>query len=93
MEDTLNSVGTIITPIWTYGFELWGCASKSNIAVIQRCQSKILTATLNAPRYVNNVMIHKDLGIPTVKEVIHDRSIKHRTILESYLNALLQPRT
>jgi hypothetical protein len=82
---------SIITPTWTYGIELWRCASKSNIAVIQRCQSKILRATVDAPRYVTNDMIHKDLGIPTVQEVIHARSIKHRTKLASHPNPLLQP--
>ena len=40
---------TVIAPIWTYGLELWGCASKSNIAIIQRFQSKILRAIANAP--------------------------------------------
>ena len=82
---------SIIKPVRTYGFELCGCASKSNIAVIQRCQSKILRAIVDAPRYVINDMIHKDLGIPTVKEVIHERSIKHRTKLASHPNPLLQP--
>jgi hypothetical protein len=24
---------TVIKPIWTYGIELWGCASKSNVAL------------------------------------------------------------
>jgi hypothetical protein len=24
----------IIEPIWTYGAEIWGCASKSNISII-----------------------------------------------------------
>ena len=32
---------SIIAPIWTCGIELWDCACKSNIAVIQRCQSKV----------------------------------------------------
>jgi hypothetical protein len=82
---------SIITPIWTYGIELWGCACKSNIAVIQTSQSKILRATVDAPRYVTNDMIHKDLGIPNVHEVIHDRRIKHRTKLQSHSNPLLQP--
>jgi hypothetical protein len=80
---------SIITPIWTYGIELWGCVCKSNIAVTQKCQSKILRATVDAPRYVTNDMIHKDLGVPTVHEVIHDKSIKHRTKLESHSNPLL----
>jgi len=55
-----------------------GCVFKSNIAIIQRCQSKILRAIVDALWYVTNDMIHKDLGIPTVQEVIHERRIKHR---------------
>ena len=77
-----------ISPIWTYGIELWGCACKSNIVFIQ---SKILRAIVDAPRYVTNDMIHKDLGSPTVQEVIHEISIKPRTNLESHSNPLLQP--
>ena len=82
---------TVIAPIWTYGLELWGCASKSNIAVIQRFQSKLLRAILNAPWYVTNAMIHSDLGISTVQDVVHDRSNKHRANLQSHPNPLLQP--
>ena len=59
--------------------------------VIQRCKSKILRATVDAPWYFTNDMIHKDIGIPTVHEVIHDRSIKHDTKIESHSNLLLQP--
>jgi len=32
----------ILKPVWTYGIELWGCASTSNIEIIQRYQSKML---------------------------------------------------
>jgi len=35
-------------------------------------------------------MIHKDLDIPAVQKVIHERIIKHRTDLESHSNPLLQ---
>jgi len=81
---------SIIAPVWTYGIELWDCACKPNIAVIQWCLSKILRATVDVPWYVINDMIHKDLGIPFVQD-IHERSIKHRTNLESRSNPLLQP--
>jgi len=81
---------TVIAPIWTYGFELWGCASKSNIAIIQRFQSKLLRAIVNAPLYITNAMIHSDLGIRTVQDVIHDRNNKHRAKLQSHPNPLLQ---
>jgi hypothetical protein len=86
--DKLVLYKSIITPIWTYGIELWGCACEVNIAIIQRCQSKILRAIVDAPRYVTNDTIHKNLGIPTVQEVIHERSTKHRTNLESHSNPI-----
>jgi hypothetical protein len=91
VDNKLLLYKSIIAPIWTYGIELWGCASKSNIVVIQRCQLKILRATVAVPWYVTDDMIHKVLGIPTVQEVIHKRSIKHHTNLESHSNQLLQP--
>jgi len=69
----------------------YGIACKSNIAVIQRYQSKILRAIFDAPWYGTNDMIHKDLFIQTVQEVIHEKSIKHPTNLESHSNPLLQP--
>jgi len=81
---------TVIAPIWTYGLELCGCASKSNIVIIQRFQSKLLRAIVNAPWYITNAMIHSDLDIPTVQDVIHDRSNKHRAKLQSHPNPLLQ---
>jgi hypothetical protein len=71
VDNKLLLYKSIITPIWTYGIELWGYAFKSSIAVIQQCQSKLLRAIFYALWYVANDMIHKDLGIPTVQEVIH----------------------
>jgi hypothetical protein len=44
----------ILKPAWTYGLELWGCASPSNIAKIQRYQSKLLRLITDAPRFVAN---------------------------------------
>jgi len=82
---------SLITPTWTNDIELWGCACKSNTAIIQRCQSKILRATVDDPRYVTIAMIHEDLGIPSVQEVIHARSVKHRMKLETHSNPLLHP--
>jgi len=80
-----------IKPIWTYGVELWGCASNSSIAILQRCQSKILRSMADAPRYVSNSTLHNDLGIPFIKDVLQERSTKHHDRLEIHPNALLQP--
>jgi hypothetical protein len=65
--------------VWTYGIELWGCASKSNIAVIQRYQSILLRSVTNAPRYVSNHTLHSDLHIPHVHTVFRERTATHRT--------------
>ena len=46
---------------------------------------------LTAHGMSTNAMIHEDLGIPTVQEVIHARSTKHRIKLETHSNSLLHP--
>ena len=82
---------SLITFIWTYGIEIWGCASKSNTAIRQKCQSKILRAIADAPWCVTNAVILEDLGIPAVQEVIHARSVNHRIKLQTHSNTLLHP--
>lgn len=37
----------ILKTVWTYGIELWRSASKSNIEILQRFQSKVLRVILN----------------------------------------------
>jgi hypothetical protein len=49
LENKILLYKTIIKPIWTCGAEIWGCASKSNISIIPRSQSKILRMIANAP--------------------------------------------
>jgi hypothetical protein len=77
---------SIIKPIWLYGAVLWGCASKTNIDVIQRCQNSILRSIVNAYRYERNDAIHRDLRIATVAEVIRDAATKHEERLSRHTN-------
>jgi len=79
----------VIKPIWSYGIELWGCASKSNTVIMQR--SKILRAIANAPRYVTNHTLNTDLNISYVSDVIHERINNHHNKLEAHPNPLLEP--
>ena len=58
----------IIKPIWTYGIELSGCSSKSNVNNIQRFQSKTLRVIAGAPRYVSNRTLHANISTTTVEE-------------------------
>jgi hypothetical protein len=93
LESKVLLYKTIIKPIWTYAIELWGCASKSHIAKLQRCQSKILRMITNAPWYVTNQTLHDDLKVPftRIKDVIQEKSINHHDKLGHHSNPILQP--
>lgn len=76
----------VIKPIWTYGIQLWGCASKSNINKIQVCQNRILREILNAPWFIRNSDIHRDLKMATVKEEIKMAAQRYKIRLQEHVN-------
>jgi hypothetical protein len=82
---------TIIKPIWTYGIEIWGCASKSSHAILQKAQSKILRMITNTPWYVSNLTLHEELKISFVREVISEQYAKHHKKSETHPKPLLHP--
>ena len=61
MENKLLIYKIIIKPIWTYDIEIWGCASKSSQAILQKAQTKILRIFTNTPWYVSNLTLPEDL--------------------------------
>lgn len=79
---------SILKPIWSYGCQLWRTASNSNIEIIQRVQSKILRSITNAPWYVKNCQIHKDLNIAMVKEELQSNTVKYAKRLTDHPNPL-----
>lgn len=87
-ENKLLLYKTILKPVWTYGIQLWGSASNSNIEILQRFQSKVLRKILNAPWYVTNNTIHNDTQMPTLKEEITRFSTKYHQKLENHTNFL-----
>ncbi|GBP60272.1 Nucleic-acid-binding protein from transposon X-element [Eumeta japonica] len=44
---------TILKPVWTYGIQIWGTASHSNIEILERFQSKTMGAMFNIPPYIS----------------------------------------
>ncbi|XP_039276029.1 guanine nucleotide exchange factor subunit Rich [Nilaparvata lugens] len=54
-----------LKPIWMCRIQLWGCASKSNVDVIQRFQNKVLSI-VDAPRFSRNADVHRDLEVEFV---------------------------
>lgn len=79
---------SVLKPIWTYGSELWGNASRSNIDIIQRAQSRILRIITGAPWYLRNENIHRDLKIKLVIEVIAEKKTKYNEKLTTHTNPL-----
>ena len=79
---------SILKPVWTYGIQLWGSASNSNIGMIERFQSKVLRMVTNAPWYVPNDIISTDLNMPSVKEEIFLYSKKYQARLSKHPNRL-----
>jgi hypothetical protein len=80
---------TIIKPIWTWGIQLWGTASTFNIEILECIQSKALHMIVDAPWYVPNMVIRRDLQIPTVKEEIHRYSSQYSAHLSAHPNDLI----
>jgi hypothetical protein len=66
IESKLLLYKAVLKLIWTYGIQLWGTASNSNIEILQRFQSKTLRSILNAPWYINIHRIYGDLQMDTV---------------------------
>jgi hypothetical protein len=79
----------ILKPIWAYGIQLWGTASTSNTEILERFQSKALRMITDAPWYVPNTVIRKDLQIPTVKQEISRYSYHYSTCLSVHPNELI----
>jgi hypothetical protein len=73
---------TILKPIWTYGIQLWGMASTSNIDILERFQSKAL-------HIIVDTAIRRDLQIPTVKKEILRYSSQYSARLSAHPNDLI----
>jgi hypothetical protein len=67
----------ILKPVWTYDIQLWGCTKPSNIAIIQRFQNKLLRNIVDAPWYVRNADLHRDLHMEMVTVEIGRFARKH----------------
>jgi hypothetical protein len=79
----------ILKPIWAYEMKLWEAASTSNIEILERFQSKALRMITDAPWYVPNTVIRKDLLIPTVKHEIDRYNYHYSKRLSVHPNKII----
>jgi hypothetical protein len=68
----------ILKPIWTYGIQLWGSATISNIEILERFQGKVLCPPV----------LRQDLQITSAKEEIHRFTTQYRDRLYTHPNNL-----
>ena len=76
----------ILKPVWTYGIQLWGCTKQSNINIIQRFQNEVLRNTVDAPWYIINADLHRDLQMVMVPNEIRKYAKKHEKRLYHHVN-------
>jgi hypothetical protein len=72
----------------TYGIQLWGTASTSNIDTLERFQSKVLRMIVDDAWYVHNSLIRRDFSCPRVKEEIRNYSSHYGDRLRTHPNHL-----
>jgi len=88
IQNKLLLYKAILKPIWSYGIQLWGTASNSNLDILQRFQSKYLRIIVDAPWYVTNDIIQRDLNVATIREEIRNSSTRYQSRLTTHPNVL-----
>jgi hypothetical protein len=88
LENKLLVYKAILKPIWTYGVQLWGSASNSNIDILERFQSIVLRIITDAPWYVSNTLIRRDLRVLPARQELRNYSITYRHRLDNHANRL-----
>jgi len=60
----------VLRPLITYACPNWGNCAQTHLKKLQIFQNKVLRTITNAPRFVRNSNIHKDLNISTIQDHI-----------------------
>lgn len=78
-----------IRSILAYAWPVWGYASKSNIKRLEVFQNKALRIIVNAPWFVRNEVIRRDLEIPTITVYIKEIAKRFFTKVDNHTNPLI----
>ena len=86
IENKILLYNQILKPVWTYGIQLWGCTKKTNVQMLQTFQNKVLRGIVNAPWYIRNSDLHRDLQIDLVEDTIKKYAMRHNERLQMHIN-------
>lgn len=81
---------TVIRPIWMYGSQIFCSAKPSVVAKLQRFQSKFLRLISNAPWFVSNQTLHKDLHMPFIHDTFRHLYTRFKEKLPDNINPLIR---
>lgn len=76
IECTMLIYKSILRPIITYACPVWSNTSKTHLKKLQVLQNKISRIAVNAPWFVRNDQIHRELNLPTVEEHLKKQCTK-----------------
>nr|CAH7757711.1 unnamed protein product [Callosobruchus chinensis] len=80
----------IIRPAITYACAAWCFLAKTHMRSLQVLQSRTLRIITNAPWYVSNDTLHRDLDIPYLRDYIKQQAHRRYSQAESHSNPLLR---
>ena len=86
LHNKLLLYNQVLKPVWTYSIQLWGCTSHSNRDIIQRFQNEVLRSIADAPWFVRNSDLHRDLKVDVVVNEIKRFAQKHEGRLHQHEN-------
>ncbi|GBO43772.1 hypothetical protein AVEN_213248-1 [Araneus ventricosus] len=79
----------ILRPMLTYSATIWCITAKTHRRKIQILQNKILLIMTNAPWFVRNDVIHKDLKIEMIEGHVKNISRKFFSLFQNHKNPLI----
>jgi len=90
VKTKLTLIRTIIQPHLTYASAAWGYAAKSHLKRLQAVENIALRAAVDAPWYVRNDTITRDLKYKTATVIIKEHAQKLFAIMAEHQNPLIR---
>ncbi|GBN12516.1 putative RNA-directed DNA polymerase from transposon X-element [Araneus ventricosus] len=80
---------TLLRPIMSYASPVWGAAAKTHINKLETAQNKIARQITQAPWYVRNKQIQKELKLTSVLDYFRKLAIKFFNNIDNSTNAAI----